>query len=81
MYRIQPERIPPHEALVSAAFIKAWRLLETDPILAHSPRTLLYDRLRTRSECSVETGERDVLRLANGAIRTLQLELAKCHTS
>ncbi|MGY3238375.1 hypothetical protein ACVWZ4_000993 [Bradyrhizobium sp. USDA 4472] len=64
------------DAVVSAALDKAWSFVETDPLLAHNLRAVLYSRLRTYLECSVKNGERNTLNLANDAIRNLRAELA-----
>ncbi|NEU94263.1 hypothetical protein [Bradyrhizobium uaiense] len=64
------------EAIVSIAFEKAWRFVEKDPVLAHHLKTFLHHRLRALLECSIRTGERNTLHLANEAIRNLRAELA-----
>ncbi|MVT69836.1 hypothetical protein GPL21_32645 [Bradyrhizobium pachyrhizi] len=64
------------EIIVSIAFEKAWRFVENDPVLAHHLKTFLHRRLRALLECSIRTGERNTLHLANEAIRNLRAELA-----
>ena len=66
---------PGSENLVGVAFDKSWRFVERDPFLAHNPRALLRDRLRSHLEISMRNGERDLLSLANGAICRLRAEL------
>jgi hypothetical protein len=60
--------------LVDAAFVKSWQFVRTDPELAHNDR----DELRTRLAWSLarlaQNGERDLWRLANGAIGQLRRE-------
>lgn len=70
------EQVQAPEALLIDAFDKAWRFVETDPFLAHNRKTVLHSRLRTFLECSIRNGERNVLHLANEAIRHLRAELA-----
>ncbi|WP_407185219.1 hypothetical protein [Bradyrhizobium centrosematis] len=70
----EKEQVP--DLVVSAAFDKAWSFVEADPLLAHHLKAVLHSRLRTHLECSIKTGERNTLNLANEAIRNLRAELA-----
>jgi hypothetical protein len=63
------------EELVHAAFEKSWRFVSTDPVLAHGKPEELRDRLSKRLQRLAQNGERDVWRLANGAISELRREL------
>ncbi|MGY2804021.1 hypothetical protein [Bradyrhizobium sp. USDA 4506] len=76
MDQISSEQVQEPEVLVSVAFDKAWRFVEKDPLLAHNLRTVLHSRLRAFLECSIRSGERNTLHLANEAIRNLRAELA-----
>jgi hypothetical protein len=64
------------DVLVGEAFEKSWRFVKTDPILAHGSPELLRDRLSRRLQQLVRDGERDVWRLANGAIADVRRQLA-----
>jgi hypothetical protein len=60
--------------LVDAAFDKSWAFVRTDPELAHNDKEELRAWLvygLTRLACN---GERDMWRLANGAIGQLRRE-------
>jgi hypothetical protein len=63
------------EALVHAAFEKSWRFVSTDPVLARGDVEDLRMRLSHRLSRLAQGGERDVWRLANGAIVELRREL------
>ena len=63
------------EELVHAAFEKSWRFVSTDPVLAHGDVEDLRLRLSYRLSRLAQRGERDVWRLANGAIVELRREL------
>ena len=60
------------EELVHTAFEKSWRFVSTDPVLAQGDVEDLRFRLSMRLERLAENGERDVWRLANGAIGDLR---------
>ena len=60
--------------LVSAAFDKSWQFVRTDPALAHSDMDEMRIRLSRRLMRLAQDGERDMLRLANGAIGQLRRE-------
>ena len=60
------------EELVHAAFEKSWRFVSTDPVLAQGDLEELRVRLSTRLKRLAQDGERDVWRLANGAIGELR---------
>jgi hypothetical protein len=64
------------DVLVGEAFEKSWRFVRTDPILAHGDLEMLRARLSLRLQQLAEDGERDVWRLANGAIANMRRELA-----
>jgi hypothetical protein len=64
------------EELVHAAFEKSWPFVSTDPVLAHGDSEELRTRLSKRLTRLAQNGERDVWRLANGAIGELRRELA-----
>jgi hypothetical protein len=72
---IDVDNEPRSKVLVSVAFDKSWRFVEKDPFLAHNPRAILRDRLRTHLEVAMRNGEQDLLSLANGAISRLRSEL------
>ena len=63
------------EELVHTAFEKSWRFVSTDPVLAHGDIEDLRSQLSRRLTRLAEDGERDVWRLANGAIGELRREL------
>ena len=63
------------EELVHAAFDKSWRFVSTDPMLAEGDIEALRARLSDRLCYLAQKGERDVWRLANGAIFALRREL------
>jgi hypothetical protein len=63
------------EELVDAAFEKSWRFVSTDPVLADGDIEQLRARLSHRLCRLAQNGERDVWRLANGAIFELRREL------
>jgi len=63
------------ETLLHAAFEKSWRFVSTDPVLAHGNVEDLRARLSHRLSRLAQRGERDVWRLANGAIVELRREL------
>jgi hypothetical protein len=63
------------EELVHAAFEKSWQFVSTDPVLAHGDIEELRTRLSTRLSRLAQNGERDMWRLANGAIGELRREL------
>jgi hypothetical protein len=63
------------EELLHAAFEKSWRFVSTDPVLADGNMEELRTRLSHRLSRLAQKGERDVWRLANGAILELRQEL------
>jgi hypothetical protein len=63
------------EELVHTAFEKSWRFVSTDPVLADGNIEELRIRLSYRLSRLAQDGERDVWRLANGAIFELRREL------
>jgi hypothetical protein len=65
------------EELVHAAFEKSWWFVSTDPVLARGDIEQLRTRLSHRLSSLAQTGERDVWRLANGAIVELRRELTE----
>jgi hypothetical protein len=60
--------------LVSAAFARSWQFVRTDPELGHDDTDAMRIRLSNHLESLVKYGERDLLRLANGAIGKLRRE-------
>jgi hypothetical protein len=68
-------RVADLEELVDAAFEKSWRFVSTDPMLADGDIEELRTRLSRRLSRLAQRGERDVCRLANGAIFELRREL------
>jgi hypothetical protein len=60
--------------LVDAAFVKSWQFVRTDPELAHNDRDELRAGLARSLARLAENGERDLWRLANGAIGQLRRE-------
>ena len=60
--------------LVSAAFAKSWQFVRTDPELGHDDSDAMRFRLSRHLESLAKYGERDLLRLANGAIGKLRRE-------
>jgi hypothetical protein len=73
------EKSGPHEVeeLVREAFEKSWQFVKTDPVFAHSDTAHLRDRLSRRVKQLAQHGERDVWRLANGAIGELRRDVAQ----
>lgn len=60
--------------LVDAAFDKSWQFVRTDPQLAHRDRDEMRNRLAQNLARLAQDGERDLWRLANGAIGELRRE-------
>jgi hypothetical protein len=60
--------------LVDAAFVKSWQFVRADPELAHNDRDELRARLAWSLTRLAQNGERDMWRLANGAIGQLRRE-------
>jgi hypothetical protein len=60
--------------LVRSAFDKSWQFVKTDPELAHTDIDEMRTRLSNRLTRLAQTGERDLWRLANGAIGELRRE-------
>jgi hypothetical protein len=60
--------------LVSAAFAKSWQFVRTDPELGHDDTDAMRIRLSRHLESLAKYGERDLMRLANGAIFKLRSE-------
>jgi hypothetical protein len=58
--------------LVSAAFEKSWGFVTTDPKLADDDKETMRVRLSRHLQSLAKNGERDVWRLANGAIGELR---------
>jgi hypothetical protein len=65
------------EELVHEAFEKSWQFVRTDPVLAHGDIEELRTRLSRRVKRLAQKGERDVWRLANGAIAELRREVTE----
>jgi hypothetical protein len=63
------------EELLDAAFEKSWQFVSTDPVLSGEDIEELRARLSHRLSHLAQKGERDVWRLANGAILELRREL------
>ncbi len=63
------------EELVHTAFEKSWQFVSTDPVLAHGDIADLRSQLSLRLTRLAQNGERDVWRLANGAIGEMRREL------
>jgi hypothetical protein len=63
------------EELLHSAFEKSWQFVSTDPVLADEDIEELRARLSHRLSRLAQKGERDVWRLANGAILELRREL------
>ena len=64
------------DELIHAAFEKSWQFVRTDPVLAHGDMDELRTRLSMRLMRLAQHGERDMWRLANGAIGELRRERA-----
>ena len=62
------------DELIHAAFEKSWQFVSTDPVLAHTDMDELRTRLSLRLMRLAQHGERDMWRLANGAIGELRRE-------
>jgi hypothetical protein len=60
--------------LVDIAFDKSWQFVRTDPHLADGDRDEMRARLAQNLARLARNGERDVWRLANGAIGQLRRE-------
>jgi hypothetical protein len=58
--------------LVSAAFEKSWAFVATDPKLADDDMEAMRARLSRHLRSLAENGERNLWRLANGAIGELR---------
>ena len=65
---------PETAGLVRAAFAKSWQFVTTDPELGHDDTDAMRIRLSRHLENLAKYGERDLLRLANGAIGKLRRE-------
>jgi len=68
---------PARADLVNIAFEKSWQFVQTDPVLACDEMGAIRARLGRHLETLAQNGERDVWRLANGAIRELRRECGK----
>ncbi len=60
--------------LVDLAFAKSWQFVKSDPMLAHADLNELRTRLSSGLARLAQNGERDLWRLANGAIGELRRE-------
>jgi hypothetical protein len=60
------------EELVHAAFERSWKFVSTDPVLARADIEELRTLLSKRLSRLAQNGERDIWRLANGAIGELR---------
>ena len=60
--------------LLRSAFDKSWQFVKTDPELAHADIDDMRTRLSNQLMRLVQNGERDLWRLANGAIGELRRE-------
>ena len=69
------ENVVDVEEVLHAAFEKSWRFVSTDPVLADENSEELRARLSHFLSRLAQDGERDVRRLANGAILELRREL------
>jgi hypothetical protein len=58
--------------LIDVAFEKSWQFVRTDPELAHRDLREMRARLTESLQRLAQSGERDVWRLANGAIGQLR---------
>jgi hypothetical protein len=58
--------------LIDVAFEKSWQFVRTDPELAHRDLREMRARLTESLRRLAQSGERDVWRLANGAIGQLR---------
>ena len=65
---------PETSDLVRAAFEKSWQFVRTDPVLAHHDTAALRTQLTRHLEILANQGQRDLWRLANGAIGELRRE-------
>src|SRR5262245_26628903 len=64
-------------AIASAAFAKSWRFIESDPVLEGHDHELMQAELVRAIAESLKTGERDEIRIANGAIRRTRDRMLK----
>jgi hypothetical protein len=60
--------------LVNAAFERSWQFVRADPKLVDDDIDAMRTRLSRHLESLAKYGERDLLRLANGAIGELRRE-------
>ena len=67
-----PNLDPKITDLVDVAFEKSWQFVRTDPELAHRDLREMRARLTESLRRLAQSGERDVWRLANGAIGQLR---------
>jgi hypothetical protein len=67
-----PNLDPKIADLVDVAFEKSWQFVRTDPELAHRDLREMRARLTESLRRLAQSGERDVWRLANGAIGQLR---------
>jgi hypothetical protein len=72
--RNSSELDPETADLVSAAFARSWRFVRSDPELGYDDTDAMRIRLSRHLESLAKYGERDLLRLANGAIVKLRRE-------
>ena len=64
-------------AIASAAFAKSRRFIESDPVLEGHDHELMQAELVRAIAESLKTGERDEIRIANGAIRRTRDRMLK----
>ena len=67
-----PNLDPKIDDLIDVAFEKSWPFVRTDPALAHRDLREMRARLTESLRRLAQNGERDVWRLANGAIGQLR---------
>ena len=67
-----PNLDPKIADLIDVAFDKSWQFVRTDPELAHRDLREMRARLTESLRRLAQGGERDVWRLANGAIGQLR---------
>jgi len=67
-----PNLDPKIADLIDVAFEKSWQFVRTDPELAHRDLREMRARLTESLRRLAQSGERDVWRLANGAIGQLR---------
>ena len=70
---LEPEAV----AVASAALARSWQFVERDPVLEGQDREVLQAELARRILASIRDGDRDLIPIANRAIRGVRERVAR----